>query len=286
MPANLNQTAVATFLRTLWSKDAIDERKAALFMFPRIANRTGEFDRAKTVRVPLRTLQKAQKLGANLEYSPQAPTDTYSEITINDGDEVSLRIPDDVNILADRDMAKFYSKNFGYSLAKRLDTEVIYKFASGSFSNAPGGTVADLDLAYLKAAVATLDTSKVPTDERSGLLYISQYWNMFNEPTVTNANQIGMGKSPNQTAELPPLLGIEWLKSTQAYIGDDYSSYATYKYNMVWHKTAMAGALVHKVEVTGPKDVTGQLAKDWIGWQMYGLKAERLDHALLMPTTN
>lgn len=272
--ADYNLTTGATFRRTLWSKDLMIARQALLVMFPRVSNRTGEFKKGYTVRVPLISNLAAVDLAEDGSYDPQAVTETYSDITIDTRKAVPIRITGELQELSYIDLAKEYTPKMAYGLAKVLDSALLGLHAL--FSSA--GSQVDIDMDFVRSAVVTLDNSNVPPENRHIVLYPTQYWKVFGEASATHSNVLGIGKSPLITTELPSLLGLEWLKSTQVPTSST-------KKNLIWHESAMAAALAKKVEMQ-QKDVSGKIATDYIGWELYGVKAERTDHALILDTTN
>lgn len=151
----------SAFIRELWEDEIIAAYKANLVM-PQLTvtmNHVGK--KGDTIHVPNPTRGAASQKASATAVTLIANQEGKKQYVIDQHWEYSRLIEDVVGIQADDSLRRFYTDDSGYSLAKRVDTE-IHEVAA--FLNAAGiGTVTDptavASAAYDGAVVGALSTA-------------------------------------------------------------------------------------------------------------------------------
>jgi hypothetical protein len=275
--AVFSTTEAAYFLPTIWSKDIIAARDAALFMRPRVANVSGQLKRGQVLRIPVTGLLTAGSVtAATGGYTSISDTASYKDVTVNQWYHANITVVDNLETLADRDIAKTYAPMQGQALALEMDGQLLSNYAQ--FSQVGGGTVTDASVDVLVTAASTLDNSNVPKEDRHCALSPAQYWKILGENAITDASALGTAKSALISAKLPNLCGFEMLSTTQIPT-------STTRRHFCWHKSAIALAVSNEVSMEKIR-MTGYLATEYRCWHLYGYQVARTDHGLIIDTTN
>lgn len=275
--AVFSTTEATNFLTTIWSKDIIAARDAETVMRPRVTSMSGQLKRGQVLRVPVTGLLTAGSVTAGTgAYTAVSDTATYVDVTVNRWYHAAIQVVDNLDTLADRDVAKLYAPMQGAALAVEMDTQLLSHYAS--FSQVGGATISDVSLDSLVVAAATLDGSDVPKSDRHCALSPYQYWRVLGEESVRDSSVMGNGKSALLTAKLPNMCGFEMLSTTQVPT-------STSRRHFCWHKSALALVVSNEVKMEKVRTV-GYLVTDYRPWHLYGDAVARSDHGLILDTTN
>lgn len=142
----------SAFIRELWTDEIIAAYKANLVMPQLVVTMNHQGKKGDTIHVPRPNRGSASAKTAETQVTLIAAQELQSNYLIDQHWEYSRLIEDLVTIQADDSLRRFYTDDAGYSLAKRVDTELHEegaKFAGADASPTVEGT------AYSKAVVGT-----------------------------------------------------------------------------------------------------------------------------------
>jgi hypothetical protein len=164
-----------------------------------------------------------------------SPTETAVTLTVDQWYEASFAIEDREAAQVKNSYAIMdaYSKNVAYAVAKKLDTALATLFSG--FSTTVGASTTNVADSEIRAAIAALDSSNIPQDNRAFFFHPNTFWKQ-----VQNLDKFSLAinspvQDPVAKKPLAYLYGIPVYISTQV----QYVSGTTGRYNALAHKDAI-----------------------------------------------
>ena len=175
MPTSFTTTTSSVFLPTVWSKEVTRATENALVA----AGLVKRYDylvtgRGQTIDIPnISNAFTARAKVQGTDVTDDNATETQTQITINNWYYNSFIIEDIVSVQSIYDLRSEYSNKAGYSIAKKVDTDVMGNYSS--WTNTAVGTYGvDIGDATMVAALEALNLADMPFEDRAFIIYPKQ----------------------------------------------------------------------------------------------------------------
>lgn len=248
MATHTTTTTGASFIPTIWTEGLNDffraGLKAAAFFEDWSADAA---DGGNSIKMPNLSEMTANTMayGSLTQVTLNAPTHGVITLTVNTHKETSFLIQDDVmsTFKKSYNLQERFMKNAGYTTAATLEDALLALFES--FSTVVGDSAHSLNDSSIRAAIAALDVSNVPEEDRAFFLHPYQVWkdvqgiNKFSLLTNTNA------ADPVLKGAVGYLYGIPVISSSRIGVGTAVATTKGSRLNALVHKSALAFAVAN-----------------------------------------
>ena len=240
-------TTGAVFLPEIWSPEVLRATENALVMAP-LVKRFDSLVTAKgdTINIPNLSNLTATSKSASTQVALQSPTESNTQILLNQHYESSFLVEDILKVQSNYDLMAEYTSKAGESIARRVDTDLLTEYSN--FTNTDVGTYgSDITDAVILAAIEAIDLANAPLEDRALVIYPTQktalaridkfvkadYLGQYQNPTVVQ-------KGPNSRYMWGDIYGVPvyYTKQVVATAGTP-----TQYHNILVHKEAIALAL-------------------------------------------
>ena len=167
-------TTGANFIPEIWSPEILRATENALVMAPLVKRFdsmvTGKGD---TIHIPNLSNLTATSKSANVSVTLQAPTESVTNISIDQHYESSFLVEDILKVQSNYDLMGEYTSKAGESIARRIDTDLLGTYSS--FTNTDVGAYgSDITDAVILAAAEAIDLANAPMEDRALIIYPTQ----------------------------------------------------------------------------------------------------------------
>ena len=248
MPTSFTTTTSSVFLPTVWSREVVRATENALVA----AGLVKRYDylvtgRGQTIDIPnISNAFTARAKVQGTDVTDDTATETQTQISINNWYYNSFIIEDIVSVQAIYDLRSEYSNKAGYSIAKKVDTDVMGNYSS--WTNTAVGTYGiDLGDATIVAAYEALNLADMPLDDRAIIVYPKQISAIMKLDKFVKADYQGeyqkatrVQTGPNSRYLWGTIYGVPvYYTNNLPYTAATPTQY----HNMLLHKEAIALAL-------------------------------------------
>jgi hypothetical protein len=272
--ANHTITTGDVFIPEIWSAEVIRAVRANLVL----ANLVWRFDAdvakmGDTVHVPSIANLVANDKTAGVATSPQAPTETNTDISIDKHKETTFFIEDNLDIKGNRDLVSMYTGQAGYAIAKQIDTDLAALAAS--FSQTKGSYNTAITTDVVLDSIKELDDEDVPMESRYFVFRPDVKRDLLDLAAYTSSDFVD-GK-PVQSGMIGDLYGVQTFMSNNIVKSTNNTD------NMLFHKDAIALAMQTSPRTQSAYDL------EFLGTRvtvdtMYGVKEMRDVFGVLVKT--
>lgn len=217
-------------------------------------------------------------IGTDGSVANTAQTQTRRQLALNSFRSTAITVPVQVEAQSILDFGDEFAVAAGGALGADMDNLVMSDYASIT-TNSEGSTTTPgaMTDALLRASLLDLDALNVAQEMRSFLFHQKAKWELLADPNFKLAYATGASKGAQTTGDLPDLYGIKYrLTSKTATLSGVYK-------NILLQQEALAFALQKNLTIK-MQEVSGSLAKQWIGFYLAGEKFLRENLAVLINT--
>lgn len=272
--SNMTTTTGDVFIPEVWSKKVIKEVESKLVL----ANLVDRYDvdvakSGKSIHVPSVSNLVANDKVAGVEVSPQAPTETEVEISLDQHKESSFLVEDILKIQSQYDLMGAYTGKASYAIAKAVDSSLA-TLASG-FSQTYGAYNTAITTDVVLDSIQALDDADVPQEDRHFVFRPDVKRDLLDLSTYTSKDFVG--GTPVSTGMIGDLYGVKTYMSTNIVKSGNNTN------NMLFHKEALALAMQEAPRVQSDyslEDLGDLVVVDTI----YGVKEMRDTFGVLVKT--
>lgn len=241
-------TTSAVFLPTIWSNETLRATENALVA----AGLIKRYDylvksRGQTINIPnISNAFTARSKTQGQDVTDDAVTETQTQIVVNNWYYNSFIIEDIVSVQSNYDLRSEYSEKAGYSIAKKVDTDVMSNYSS--WTNTAVGTYGvDLGDATIVAAMEALNVADMPLEDRAFIIHPKQLSAIMKIDKFVKADYLGQYQNPTPV-KVGPNSRYVWgeIYGIRVYYTNNLPTTAgtpTQYHNMLLHKEAIALAL-------------------------------------------
>ena len=268
-------TEAANFIPEIWADEIIASYEKSLVVKPLVRAMSMVGKKGDTVRIPKPDRATASAKAAETQVTLTAANTDELVVTIGEHWQVSRLIEDFTDVQAKNSLRQFYTEDFGYALATKVDTDLIAEAtnftsqlqcsASGAVTSA--GTATAFDDASFRDAIQVLDDNNVPMDGRVFVIPPAVKNTMLGIPNYISSDYIS--GQPVMNGKIGSLYGVD------IYISTNLPTENTdEKGCLLMHKDAIVFA-----EQLGVRTQT-QYKQEWLGTlftadTIYGLATYR-----------
>ncbi len=241
-------TTSSVFLPTVWSREVVRATENALVA----AGLVKRYDylvqgRGQTIDIPnISNAFTARSKTQGQDVTDDAVTETQTQISVNNWFYNSFIIEDIVSVQSIYDLRSEYSNKAGYSIAKKVDTDVMGAYSSWT-STAVGTYGSDVGDATILAAWESLNLQDMPLEDRAYIVHPKQVTAILKIDKFVKADFQGQYQNPTRVKTGPNnryLLGDVY--GVPVYFTNNLPTTAgtpTQYHNLHLHKEAIALAL-------------------------------------------
>lgn len=225
MPLGTNHvtnTTAATFIPEVWSDEIIAAYERSLVVKPLVRAMSMTGKKGDTIHIPKPSRGTASTKTAETQVTLIAANEDELVITVDQHYEYSRLIEDITEAQALTSMRQFYTEDAGYSLAERVDTDLIaeganftsqLEFVSGGGTQTAAGTA---DAAFtdqgFREAIQVLDDNNVPMQNRVWVIPPAMKKELLGVTNYVSTDFV-TGK-PVETGKIGSLYGVDIYVST------------------------------------------------------------------------
>lgn len=286
MANDFDNTALNATIPELWDEELEQARYANGVIFPHINNKSSVAQKkGDIIHVTIDQKWTVGTVGSDGSFAPQNYTPTTVDITLNQWEQIALRILDRAEAQSFFNPATKSAQTAGAAFAARYDAQIAALHGSVGASNIAGSTVtpAQFDKTLAQEAMLRLANANVPMDNKDDLSWclhpISYYNGILNEAQLTSAADSGQSKNVLTTGSIFNLFGAGVYLSTNIVEAGNPGV----KKNLLLHKSAIAIAWQKNTQIDRVRAVANLVAGDIVLIQsLYGLNVIRSDHFVVI----
>lgn len=269
-------TTANVFRPDVWSKEALLARESNLVLVPLVKHYDRDISSAgQTLEIPNVSNLTANLKVANTQVTLNAPTETKTQVTINQHYECSLLIEDIVDAQSAYDLAKEYTEKTGYALAEKMD-----KFCAVTMNGAGTYTIgqygAVLNDQVILAANRYLDDAKAPQTGRNLAVSPQGKQEMLNIDKYIRYDAIGIGGTSNSilNGQIGEIYGVKVFMSQNLVVT---AATPTQNNHLFFQTDAMALAVQRDIKFANQRkeEYLGTL---YVSQALWGGAILRTDH--------
>lgn len=270
----MGTTSGAVFIPEVWSRDLIRAVRSNLVL----ANLVKRYDRdvakmGDIIHVPLVSNLTANDKVQGVPVSPQAPTETEVQITIDQHKESSFWVQDILKVQADYDLMAEYTDATSYAISKSID-DALAALASG-LSQTFGTYNTAITTDVVLDSVEQLDLNDVPQDDRHFAFRPDVKRDLLDLSTYTSKDFVS-GEAV-RTGMIGTLYGVDTHMSTNLVKSGNNTN------NMLFHRHALGLALQKNPRTQSEYDLK-ELAHLVVTDTLFGVKEMRDEFGVLVKT--
>lgn len=271
--ANIGVTPADVFIPEIWSAETIKAVEDNLVLTPLVWNFDSEAKMGDTIHVPSVSNFVANNKVENLPTTPQAPTETNVDITIDQHKETTFFIEDIAEVQAKNNLMSLYTDKAGFAIAEAMDTSLASLFAA--FSQTKGSYNTAITTDVILDSIEVLDLVPVPETDRYFCFRPDVKRDLLDLAAYTSSDYVD-GK-PVQSGNIGSLYGIQTFQSTNLVKSGSNTD------NAIFHKHALAIARQILPRTQSDYDLA------YLGHRVtvdcvYGVKEMRDNHGVLVKT--
>lgn len=273
--ANMTTTTGAVFIPEVWSLSIQEFLRSNLVLADLVQRFDSEVAKfGDTVHIQSDTELSANNKVAGVSVSPQNPTESQVNLSVNVHKESSFFVEDILAAQANVNLMENYTKNSAYAVAKAIDTSLA-ALATG-FSTSKGTYNTAITTDVLLDAIEVLDLADVPMTDRHFVFQPDVKRDLLDISTYTSSDFVS--GNPVESGKVAGMLyGVQTHMSTNILKTGSNTS------NMLFHRDALALALQK-----GPR-VQSEYKLEDLGWlvvvdAIYGVIEVRDNHGLEIKT--
>ena len=240
-------TTGANFIPEIWSPEILRATENALVMAPLVKRFdsmvTGKGD---TIHIPNLSNLTATSKSANVSVTLQAPTESVTNISIDQHYESSFLVEDILKVQSNYDLMGEYTSKAGESIARRIDTDLLGTYSS--FTNTDVGAYgSDITDAVILAAAEAIDLANAPMEDRALIIYPTQKTALARIDKFVKSDYLGQYQNatvvrtgPNSRFMWGDIYGVPVYYTRQV---TSTAGTPTQYHNIMFHKEAIALAL-------------------------------------------
>ena len=195
----------AVFLPTVWSREVVRATENALVA----AGLVKRYDylvqgRGQTIDIPnISNAFTARSKTQGSDVTDDNVTETQTQITINNWYYNSFIIEDIVSVQSIYDLRSEYSNKAGYSIAKKVDTDIMGTYSS--WTNTAVGTYGvDIGDSTIVSAYESLNLADMPLEDRAIIVHPKQISAIMKLDKFVKADFQGEYQKPTQVKTSKP----------------------------------------------------------------------------------
>jgi len=208
--ANITTTTADVFIPEIWSKEIIKAVEDKLVLAPLVWRFDSEAKMGDTIHVPSLTNLVANNKVANLPTSPQAPTETNTDISIDKHKETTFFVEDIAEVQSHQNQMGLYTQKAGFAIAEQIDTDLATLAASLSQTYGTYNTAITTDVVL--DSIQALDDAVAPEDSRYFVFRPDVKRDLLDLSAYTSNDYVD-GK-PVMTGNIGSLYGVQTFMST------------------------------------------------------------------------
>ena len=279
MANDFDNTALNSTVRELWDEKIEEARYATAVIANRVSNKSGvATKKGDIIHVTIDQRYTVGTVAADGSYTPQNYTLSTVDITLNQHEQVVIRVLDRAQSQAFWTPDSVFPRKVGEAFGSRYDAQLASLHANVAAGNSVGSTTspADFDKSLFQEAMLRLASTNIPLEDLSWIMHPAAYFTgLTNEGQLTAAQDSGQSKNVLTTGFKFPLFGVPVYHSTNIV---STGTPAVYK-NLLLHKSSVAIAWQRNVEIERARAFSAGVFADLFGAQaLYGFQAIRTDH--------
>lgn len=230
---NLGTTAADVFIPEIWSGETIRAVRQKLVLADLVWRFDADAKMGDTIHVPSLANLVANDKVEGVATSPQAPTETNTDISIDKHKETTFFVEDLAKIQSNRDLLAMYTSQAGYAIADKIDSDLA-ALASG-FSQTKGTYNTAITTDVVLDSIKELDDEDVPMENRYFVFRPDVKRDLLDLAAYTSSDFVD-GK-PVQSGMIGDLYGV------QTFMTNNIVKSGSNTDNMLFHKDALALAM-------------------------------------------
>lgn len=240
-------TTGANFVPEVWSAEVKRATENALVMAPLVKRFDAEVQqKGDTIHIPDVSNLTANVKTANTQVTLNAPTESETQVLINQHYESSFLVEDILKVQSQYDLQSEYTNKSGYAIAKQVDTGLLAEYSN--FTNTDVGTYGvDLTDSTILAAIEALDLANAPMEDRAAVIYPTQKTALLKIDKFVKADYMGQYQNetivrtgPNSRYLWGDIYGVPFYYTLQV---SQTAGTPTQIHNVLFHKEALILAM-------------------------------------------
>ncbi len=207
---NIGVTPADAFIPEIWSAETIKSVEDKLVLVPLVWNFDSEAKMGDTIHVPSLSNLVANDKVEGVPTSPQAPTETNTDILIDLHKETTFFIEDIAEVQAKQNLMGMYTDKAGFAIAEAMDTSLAALFAGFSQTFGTYNTAITTDVVL--DSIEALDLAVVPEESRFFTFRPDVKRDLLDLAAYTSSDFVE-GR-PVQTGNIGSLYGVQTFMST------------------------------------------------------------------------
>lgn len=280
--ADFDNTALNSVIRELWDEKVQEARYAKMVIANNISNSSGIAEKkGDVIHVTIDQKYTVGTVSAAGAFTPQNYTPTTVDITLNQWEQVSIRVLDKAEAQSFWTPGSIFPRKVGEAFGDRYDAQVAA--LHGSITTQVGSTSAPENFSknLAQEAMVKLAQTNIPLEDLSFFLNPVSYYNgLCNEEQLTAASKSGLSKNVIMTGYVFDLFNAPLYLSPN--ILNNVGTPLVVK-NMLLHKSAIAIAWQKNTEIERFRATpAGVLADGFVAQSLYGQSVVRADHGIVI----
>lgn len=307
--ASFGDTQAAAFLNQVWDTEVLQARYGAAVIMPRILNRSSLVSESgQIIHIPVKPRFAGGDVGSAGEFTAEQQTITDVQVNVNTWKYVAVEVPDKTSKQSVVTLETELPNQFGERLAEFYDADIADLFVTltGFDGTNPGvglgtpGIGQTFDEGTALAAVLVMRRRNIKLEDLSWILPPEAYYlGWLTKERMNNANTAGLAKNNLITNMRQPILGIPGFESTllNGTTSVDDASASLNPASTPNISGTSAAALIHTEAAAIAMQINnkyerfrvtpaGRLANGIVAHELYGLRAVRANHGLVMYIRN
>lgn len=280
---HMTTTTGDVFRPEVWSPEILRATENALVM----AGLVKRFDslvsgKGDTINIPNLSNLSATDKSVSTQVTLQSPTETNTQILINQHKESSFLVEDLLKVQSNYDLMAEYTSKAGEAIARTIDTALLTEYTN--FTNTDVGTYgSDISDAVILAAMEAIDLANAPLEDRAMVIYPTQKTALARIDKFVKADYMGQYQNPTVVQKGVPsrymwgdIYGVPVYYTKQVVTT---AGTPTQIHNVLFHKEAVALALQQSPR-TQSQYILEYLANLVVVDTIYGVKTIRTDFGI------
>jgi hypothetical protein len=239
--------------------------------------------RGDVVHIPRIGNLTVNNVGGDGSISPQANTESEYSVTVNLWREASVDISDEAEDMVVMDgLAMKYAQKIGHALARDVEDELLALYPNLYTNGQYATEAANISDNMIIEGIVLLDDADVPDEDRFIIVRPVQRGELLKINKFISRDF--QDKKPVVSRVLGEIYGMPVLRSTRVKRADYDSDATVESVNLMWHLEAFGLAM--QAEVKNKQLAETKLSKTIVGHHRFGVNNLRIDHAVILPTTN
>ena len=279
--ADFDNTALNATIRELWDEKVQEARYAKGVLMNQVTNSSGIAQKkGDIIHVTIDQKYTVGTVSAAGAFTPQNYTPTTVDITLNQWEQVSIRVLDRAEAQSFWTPGSIFPRKVGEAFADRYDAQIAALHSSITNQDGNATNPSNFDKNLAQEAMLTLAKNNIPLEDLTFNLNPTAYYNgLCNEEQLTAASKSGFDKNVITTGRVFDLFGTPVSLSTNIIATGTPSVHK----NMLLHRSALAIAWQKDGEIEKVRGTAGGiLAWIFVAQSLYGLATIRADHGVVI----